>query len=138
MPKSNVECALSNKFGYGCSVLIETDDGCLNGTCPFYRTEHDIRMSETKDKARCNMLGIRFRSRADVLSEVEYKAKYDKRRRKPKEDKEIVLQYNTIEYSFTEYDFIESACKAVGISRERLETLIRKGKEYKGYKFTKI
>lgn len=127
-------CICSSKTGYGCDALVEEDAGCLDGTCPFFKTECMQTTSERAARERCEKTGFTFKSRDEVMNEYEYKSKYDKRRRQKEKDAGV-LQFNTLENEFIEYDSMASASKTLGIPLEKLKLIIKKGEEYHGYKY---
>ena len=134
MSKSNERCVCSFKLGYGCEALVEEDDGCLDGTCPFYKTEKQQKESEEKARERCEALGYTFKSRDQVVDEMNYRSKYDKRHRQKERDGGV-LQYSTLENEYYQHDSIEACSKALGIPVDKLKLLIRKQEEYKGYRY---
>ena len=136
MNRTNERCICSRKHGYGCEALVEEDDGCLDGTCPFYKTEYQQKTQEEVARNRCEELGYTFRTRDEVVNEMNYRSSYDKKYKKKQKQKDKgVLQFNTLDNEYIEYDSIGSASKILGIPIEKLTLLIRKQEEYKGYKF---
>lgn len=135
MNRTNETCICARKHGYGCEALVEESDGCMDGTCPFFRNEYDFKVSEAKARKRCEDLGYHFKSREEVLDEMSYKARYDKRRAANKRSSKGIIKYNTYRNEYTEYDSIESCIRAEGIQRQKLELLLRTGSEWNGYRF---
>lgn len=135
MERTNETCICSRKHGYGCEALTDEMDGCLDGTCPFYKTEMDNKVSEAKARSRAEALGYHFKSRADVLNEMSYKAKYEKRHHAKAKGMKGIIKYNTYKNEYTEYDSIENCVRAEKIPRQKLEILLRTGEEWNGYRF---
>lgn len=138
---TNTECVSSGKGGRGCYALINVDRGCMNGTCPFFKTEKKLRDEEDKSRRRCGELGIAFRTREEILDSMNKgtqasRERYEKERKKNAPKK--VLQYNTYENEFIEHASIGAACLELGLSMDKLELLIEKGEKYNGYNFVYI
>lgn len=138
--ETNTMCVNSSASGHGCYALDRPEKGCLKGNCRFYKTEYQLKVDEAKAKSRCEDLGIDFKPRSEVIEEIDRVSKYWKERqtREKMKHPRSIIKYNSRENDYTEYNSLETASKATGISPEKLELLIRKNEEYGGYKFVYI
>lgn len=137
-PKTtNSQCVNSDTLGYFCLALNEIHKKCLKGECPFYKTDYQFKTGEANAKRRCDSLGIVFRTRAEVINDMNrvsqiQKDRYEKERRVQSLK---VIQYNSKENTYVEYDSIESVAKSLGIGKDKVEHLIKYREPYKGYRF---
>jgi hypothetical protein len=138
MVKTNSQCVNAGKLGYECVALMKPTKGCLEGKCPFFKTQEDFEKTEKKAKDKCCALGIHFRSRKEVIDEMNGTTKRDLKRLE-RERKRLktskVIQYNSRSNMYIEYDNTEKCADALGIPMEVVESIIRKGEVYKGFKF---
>ena len=137
MKKVNPMCVCSNEYATYCYAVTTPEYGCALGDCPFFKTEAQNRVEEARCKARCDDLEIRFISRDEVIREgMTDWAKYQKYK-KPHPDMRLkkVTMYNSRDDIYIEYNSMEAACQANGISRDKLLALIKKDEEYHGYRF---
>lgn len=77
--KSNAECVNAGRLGMGCLALNELHPGCKWGECPFFKTHADQARQEAECFHRCFRLGIKYKTRAEVIEEY-----YSDRTRKEK------------------------------------------------------
>lgn len=82
MQQTNSQCINSGKLGYGCVALKDVEYGCLQGICPFYKSNEDFEESEKRAQSRCRALGIHFRSRKEVIDEMNGTTRRDLKRLK--------------------------------------------------------
>ena len=66
--ESNAECIHAGRLGYGCRCLWAVDEGCQDGTCPFFKTEEDQKVLEDYCRKRCRERGIAYRTREEVFT----------------------------------------------------------------------
>lgn len=141
MQHTNLQCINSGKLGYGCIALKEIQYGCLQGVCPFFKTEDDFNAEEHEVKKRCIALGYQFVSRDQVLSNINAAIVKEKKRREAERNRKNrtakVIRYCSKDFSFKEFDSIESAAKGSGLSVDQVEVLIKKKEEWKSYAFFK-
>ena len=138
MVKTNSQCVNAGKLGYGCIALNDVPYGCLQGVCPFCKSAEDFEASEKKAKDRCNALGIHFRTRDEVIDEMNGTTRRDLKRLERERQKlktSKVIQYNSRSNMYIEHDNTEKCADALGIPVEAVESIIRKGEVYKGFKF---
>lgn len=139
MTPTNPECINSGKLGYECDALVKVQYGCLQGVCPFFKTIEQFEEDEAREKQICLSRGYHFKSREQVIEDMArtteiQKKRYQKDKKKAKPEPKV-LQYNTKENSYIEYDSIGNAVNELMIPRSKLELLIKRGEEYQGYKF---
>lgn len=134
---TNLKCVNSDSIGYYCIALKEIDKKCLTGECPFYKTDYQFKVSESKAKERCDCLGYAFKTRTDVIDDMSKVSRVQKDRynRERKLNSLKVIQYNSQENTYIEHDSIDSVAKSLGISTEKVEHIIRYREPYKGYRF---
>lgn len=138
MTKTNSQCVNSGKLGYECMALMKPEYGCLQGICPFYKSVEDFEISEKRAQAKCRALGIHFRTRDEVIDEMNGTTRRDLKRLERERQKlktSKVIQYNSRSNMYIEYDNTEKCAEALGIPVEALESIIRKKEVYKGFKF---
>lgn len=134
---TNLQCVNSDTVGRYCLALNEIHKNCLKGGCPFYKTDYQFKTGEAKAKRHCDDLGIVFRTRAEVMDDMNKVSQIQKTRyQKEKKTQSLkVIQYNSKENTYVEYDSIESVAKELGVSTEKVERLIKYKEPYKGYRF---
>lgn len=139
MTKTNSQCVNSGKLGYGCVALKDVEYGCLQGVCPFFKTEDDFNAEEHEVKKRCIALGYQFISRDQVLNNINAAVVKEKKRREAERSKKNkttkIIRYCSKDFSFKEFDSIESAAKGSGLSVNQVEVLIKEKEEWKSYFF---
>lgn len=137
MKRVNPSCVCSNEAATYCYAVTTPEYGCALGQCPFYKTEAQNRVEEARCRKRCEFLDIRFISRDEVIREGQTDwAKYQKYK-KPREDGRLkkITMYNMRDDIYIEYNSMEAACHANGLSRDKLIALIKKDEEWHGYRF---
>ena len=135
MEISNASC-INSEGGLGCIALDRVQPGCVNGVCPFFKTKGTFNREERRSAKRCADLGIVFASRDEVIKILDQNYRYFEKRSNKKKLIPKVVQYNTQENTFTEFNDIGEASAALGMSITKLEVLIKKREEYKGFKYT--
>lgn len=138
MVKTNSQCVNAGKLGYECIALSKPAKGCLEGKCPFYKTREDLDASEKKAKGKCNALGIHFRSRSEVIEEMNGTTKRDlkrleRERKKLKTSK--VIQFNSRDNIYIEFTGLADCAKELDIPVELLEHIIRNKESFRGFRF---
>lgn len=138
MTKTNSQCVNSGKLGYECMALMKPEYGCLQGICPFYKSIEDFEISEKRAQAKCRALGIHFCTRDEVIDEMNGTTKRDLKRLE-RERKRLktskVIQFNSRANVYIEYENSEKCAEALGIPVEIVESIIKRGEVYKGFKF---
>lgn len=138
MQQTNSQCINSGKLGYGCVALKAVEYGCLQGVCPFCKSNEDFEESEKRAQSRCRALGIHFRTRDEVIDEMNGTTRRDLKRLERERQKlktSKVIQYNSRSNMYIEYDNTDKCADALGIPVEVVESIIKKGEVYKGFKF---
>ena len=135
MQQTNSQCINSGKLGYGCVALKDVEYGCLQGVCPFFKTESDFNREEAFSKKRCFELGYQFVSRAQVLDSIFAEKKRTEKRNSRPTKKVKIIRYCSKDFSFKEFDSIENAAKGSKLSPEKVKDLLQKKEEWKGYSF---
>ena len=120
-----------------CDALIEIHKGCFKADCPFYKTDYDFKVSEARARRRCDALGIPFKTRDEVIDDMD-RASTRSHNKAVRKNAKKVVQYNTSEHSFTEYESLLDASDHVGIPVIKLELLIKKNETYNGYRYVYI
>lgn len=140
MTPTNPECINSDKVNYGCEALTKVQYGCLQGVCPFFKSKEEFTECEAREKQRCKSLGFHFKSRTEVIEDMnrtteEQRKRYykDRKRRNPVTK---VIQYNSSENTYIEYSSVDEAISKAGIPADKLSVLLRTGEEWNGYRFT--
>ena len=135
--QTNLQCVNSDSVGRYCLALNEIHKNCLKGECPFYKTDYQFKTGEAKAKRHCDNLGIVFRTRAEVMEDMNRVSQIQRDRyRKDKAKSQLkVIQYNSKENTYIEYDSIESVAKELGVSTEKVERFIKYKEPYKGFRF---
>lgn len=132
---TNSQCVNAGKLGYGCVALNDVEYGCLQGECPFFKTEDALKAEEHDAKARCVSLGYHFVSRDQVLDSIFAEKKRTEKRNHKFTKKVKVIRYCAKNFSFKEFDSIESAAKGSKLSPDKVKDMISKKEEYKSYSF---
>lgn len=138
MTKTNSQCVNSGKLGYECMALMKPEYGCLQGICPFYKSIEDFEISEKRAQAKCRALGIHFRTRDEVIDEMNGTTRRDlkrleRERKKMKTSK--VIQYNSRDNIYVEYMNVADCAKDLDIPIELLEHIIRNKESFRGFRF---
>ena len=125
MTPTNSQCVNHGTGGYGCIALVNIDEGCLLGTCPFFKTEQRLKADEARARMLCEQKGYTFKSRADIIgdmdrSTIRMRSRYERMnsRFKPKK----ILQYNTVDNIYVEYEDIDHACALLDMPKEIIAT----------------
>lgn len=134
---TNLQCVNSDSVGRYCIALNEIHKKCLDGECPFYKTDYQHKVGEAKAKSRCENLGIVFKTRSEIISEMNRIAHIQKERyEKEKERRNSkIIQFNSKENVYIEYDSLESVAKAFSVPIEIIEKIIKGKETYKGFRF---
>ena len=133
--RTNITCV--NQNGMECEALVTVHKGCHDGTCPFYKTEYDFKVSEAKSRRLCEDRGIGFVSREKIIHDIKHSTYKQNKYKKRKASKapQTVVQYNTDQDVYIEYNSLESASQSLGIDPVKLELIIKKNEVYGGYRF---
>lgn len=138
MTPSNPNCINAGKLGYECVALMKPTKGCLEGKCPFYKTQEDFEKTEKKAKDKCYALGIHFRSRKEVIDEMNGTTKRDLKRLE-RERKRLktskVIQFNSRENIYIEYESIDKCAQAIKVPVELMEYIIKSKEPFRGFSF---
>lgn len=133
---TNLQCVNSDPIGCYCIALNEIHKKCLKGECPFFKTDYQFKVGEARAKTHCDSLGIVFQTRAEVIESMNRISQVSKDNyRKHRKPEVKIIQYNSKENTYVEYDSVESASKELGISVEKVEHLVKYKETYKGYRF---
>lgn len=138
MKQTNSQCVNSGKLGYGCVALNLIPYGCLQGVCPFYKSNEDFEESEKRAQARCRALGIHFRTRDEVIDEMNGTTKRDLKRLERERQKlktSKVIQFNSRENIYIEYESIDKCAQAIKVPVELMEYIIKSKEPFRGFKF---
>lgn len=138
MVKTNFQCVNAGKLGYGCVALNDVPYGCLQGVCPFYKSAEDFEASEKKAKDRCYALGIHFRSRKEVIDEMNGTTKRDLKRLERERNRlktSKVIQFNSRENIYIEYESIDKCAQAIKVPVELMEYIIKSKEPFRGFSF---
>lgn len=135
--QTNLQCVNSDSIGYYCIALNEIHKKCQSAECPFYKTDFQFKVAEAKAKRRCDDLGIRFKTRSQVIEEMSRLSKIQKERyeKEKKRDTFKVIQYNSQEQIYIEHENIENAAEYIKLPIEVVERIIKNKESYKGFKF---
>ena len=134
---TNLEC-INSSLGKYCTALNEVDEGCMDGTCKFFKTDADFKKAEAKACRRCERLGLEFRSRAKVIEEMDHVAGVTKKRNLKKQVQRKIIQYRSEDQVYIEHESIEECAAKLDMPKEKLLLLIKKGESWKGYKFVLV
>lgn len=142
MTPTNPDCINSDKVNYGCVALTKIEYGCLKGICPFFKSREAFEKDEKWEKQRCISLGFHFRTRKEVIDDMnkvteEQKKRYYKNLKKKNLTVPRIIQYNSATNEFIEYESMSDAVKKLGITYTQLELLVSRGEEWHGYRFAK-
>lgn len=134
---TNLMCVNSSPTGHGCYALDRPEKGCREGNCPFYKTEYQLKVDEAWARNRCERLGLDFKTRAEVVEEMDRSSKYWKIRadKEKKKHPKGIIKYNSRDNIYIEYNSLQSASQDTGISVDKLMILLAKNEEYKGFKY---
>lgn len=138
MQQTNSQCINSGKLGYGCVALKDVEYGCLQGVCPFYKSNEDFEISEKRAQARCRALGIHFRTRDEVIDEMNGTTRRDLKRLERERNRlktSKVIQFNSRENIYIEYESIDKCAQAIKVPVELIEYIIKSKEPFRGFKF---
>ena len=77
--ESNANCVNAGALGMGCTALINVDEGCSSGTCPFFKTKEDQEWEEQICAERCARLGVHYETRSEVINGYDQRMSYYRR-----------------------------------------------------------
>lgn len=138
MMKTNSQCVNAGKLGYECVALMKPEYGCLQGICPFYKSIEDFEKSEKRAQAKCRALGIHFRTRDEVIDEMNGTTRRDLKRLERERNRlktSKVIQFNSRENIYIEYESIDKCAQAIKVPVELMEYIIKSKEPFRGFSF---